>query len=250
MSPVLPPLVKSFKKGTQAVLDVLFPRNCLACNGLVSEGLYRYLCPTCARRIEIIQPPCCESCGINFEGDVQGTRLCPHCYELTPAFSCGRTGFRLSGVGRQLIHTLKYKQGSYLLPDIQRLVCTPLGYLEFLEGAILVPVPLHPRKERERGFNQSQLIAEWIGRSCQGVSISNCLSRKRDTPSQTKLSRQKRQANVRGAFMLKKGASIDTKSRYVVVDDVFTTGATLNECCKVLRSQGALRVDVLTLGHG
>lgn len=244
------PLAKLLKAGAQDVLDILFPRNCLGCAGLVPNGLYRHICSSCAQTIEIIQPPCCESCGINFEGDVRGPRLCPDCRDLGPAFSYGRTGFRLTGIGRKLIHTLKYNQGHHLLPDIQKLICLPLGYLEFLRGAILVPVPLHPRKERERGFNQSELFAQWVKSCYQYCNINKCLVRIKDTSSQTQLTREERQRNVRGAFALKKGFSIDPKMHYVIVDDVFTTGATLNACCKVLRAEGALRVDILTLAHG
>jgi competence protein ComFC len=119
-----------------------------------------------------------------------------------------------------------------------------------LEEAVLVPVPLHPRKERERGYNQSALIAESIAGRFEGVRLEALLERVIDTRSQTQFNRQERYRNLRNAFSLVKKRAIDPSQRYIIVDDVFTTGSTLNACAATLRKAGAKRVDVLTLGHG
>ena len=121
---------------------------------------------------------------------------------------------------------------------------------EFLAGAVLVPVPLHPLRKWKRTFNQCELIAGELAQRVPNCRMQVLLQRKRWTGSQTRLSRQQRRRNMRDAFALKRGARVDPSLRYVVVDDVFTTGATLNACCATLRNCGVANLDILALGHG
>jgi competence protein ComFC len=120
----------------------------------------------------------------------------------------------------------------------------------FLRGAVLVPVPLHPRKLRERGYNQSQYLAESFGKEVSGRGVANLLIRKRDTLSQTGFDLKARKENLKNAFALAPKMSIDSSLRYILVDDVFTTGSTLNSCASVLRKAGVVYLDVATLAHG
>jgi ComF family protein len=146
---------------------------------------------------------------------------------------------------------LKYHRGLYVLRDIEVLVREASHVLEWLEGAVLVPVPMHPRKRRERGYNQTELIAKVIARACLGgVRIERLLRRVQDGLSQTTFDRKARLENLRHAFEVHPSAKIDAKFRYVLLDDVFTTGSTLNRCAAALRKAGAGRIDVLTYGHG
>jgi ComF family protein len=120
-----------------------------------------------------------------------------------------------------------------------------------IAGAVLVPVPLHPRRRRERGFNQGELIAREAARACGGRErVEPLLRRIVDTPSQTGLGRRGRLANPKNAFALARGPVFNPGLRYILVDDVFTTGSTLNGCARALRRAGCLDVDVLTFGHG
>jgi len=116
---------------------------------------------------------------------------------------------------------------------------------------VLVPVPLHPRKLHERHYNQSRLLAECaVAAVGGGARVEELLCRVVDTASQTHFDRAARQENLKNAFALAKGATINPAQRYVLVDDVFTTGSTLNACATVLRRGGALNLDVVTFGHG
>ncbi len=151
---------------------------------------------------------------------------------------------------RDLIYALKYCNGLWAIGDLGRVAEYAEGLGDYLEEAVLVPVPLHPRKERERGYNQSALIAESIAGRFEGVRLEALLERVIDTRSQTQFNRQERYRNLRNAFSLVKKRAIDPSQRYIIVDDVFTTGSTLNACAATLRKAGAKRVDVLTLGHG
>jgi ComF family protein len=149
------------------------------------------------------------------------------------------------------VHALKYRQGLHVLEDIAAVVAAVPGCADHLRGAVLVPVPLHPRKLRERTYNQSLLLAETFARvtgTAAGVAL--LLRRTVDTDSQTHYDRKARQQNLKNAFALVRGAAINAADRYVLIDDVFTTGSTLNACAKVLRRAGGVNVDVLTFGHG
>lgn len=234
----------------KAVLDLVFPRQCVCCNGLVYNETMEYLCTECFRRIFWIKPPGCQTCGSPFYGIVEGKHCCQHCQELEPAFESGHSIFFSKGLGRKFIHAFKYHHGLYLLKDIQRLLEKQNDLQGFFKGAVLVPVPLHPRKKRERGFNQSLLLARCLSAVYSDLTIQEILLRVVDTPSQTGLSRTRRQRNLSKAFILKKETILQQHKKYIVVDDVFTTGATLNACCRVLRQAGLRNLHVFTLCHG
>jgi ComF family protein len=137
-----------------------------------------------------------------------------------------------------------------VLRDIETMVERTPGYRRYFEGATLVPVPLHAIKLRERGFNQSERIAKLIARRTDAEGVASLLERTVFTQTQTRLSRNARDANVKNAFALAPDAVVIPDHRYILIDDVFTTGSTLNACAAVLREAGATRLKVATLGHG
>jgi len=243
----LPPLVRSLARGG---LDLIFPRCCVHCQRPADAGAFAFFCRACARALHIVQPPACQTCGHPFFGRLDGARSCPHCEALAPVFSRGKTLFLARGPGLALLHELKYRAGFYVLGDIDRMIAETPHYRSFLAGATLVPVPLHPTRLRERGFNQSERIARQLARSGDAEGVRPLLRRRMHTASQTRLDRRARHRNVKNAFALDSNAVIHPTQHYIVVDDVFTTGSTLNACCQVLRNAGAENLDVVTLGHG
>ena len=177
--------------------------------------------------------------------------MCPHCEGLAPAFREGRTAVLSKGPARALVHELKYHRGLFVLADMEEVFRRSPHVLELARGAVLVPVPLHPRKERERGFNQSRLLGDTLARAAGGgTRVESLLRRAVDTVSQTHQDRRQRQANLKNAFALAPGAALNPGQHHVLVDDVFTTGSTLNSCAFVLRRAGCLNLDVVTFGHG
>lgn len=235
----------------QAAGDVVFPRNCVHCGRPAEGGALRHLCGDCERTVHVVVPPHCTTCGHPFYGEMEANRLCPHCDAPAPEFGEGKTAILLQGAGRALIHALKYDHGLHVLEDIEALMRRTPGYASYVRGAVLVPVPLHPRKLRERGYDQAQLLAGCALRACDGEAhIEQLLVRVVDTPTQTRYDRATRRQNLKNAFALAGGATITPAQRYVLIDDVFTTGSTLNACAAVLRRAGALSVDVVTFGHG
>ncbi|MFI5358016.1 MAG: double zinc ribbon domain-containing protein [Opitutales bacterium] len=230
---------------------VVFPPVCVHCRALVEASPFRHLCAACARRIDYVQAPHCTTCGHPFYGEVEGARLCPHCEGLAPAYREGRTAVLLKGPARALVHELKYHRGLHVLADIETIFRRAADLAAWARDAVLVPVPLHPRKERERGFNQSRLLADTLARAAGGETrVAELLRRMVDTVSQTHHDRKTRRANLKNAFALTRGAGITPGQHYLLIDDVFTTGSTLNSCAFALRRAGALNLDVITFGHG
>ncbi|WP_231865775.1 ComF family protein [Cephaloticoccus primus] len=145
------------------------------------------------------------------------------------------------------------------MEDVQTLFSRSPALAEWLNNAVLVPVPLHPSRRRKRDYNQSELLAQAISRAvssksqvraASNIKIASLLRRIQNTRSQTRYDKRARLENLKNAFALAKCARVDPEQRYVLVDDVFTTGATLNSCARVLRRAGCQHIDVLAFGHG
>jgi competence protein ComFC len=239
------------QRGLRGLAEAVFPRACVACGGLVEEGELRHICARCAPQLHLVQPPHCSTCGHPFFGEMEDNRLCEHCAALVPEFGEGRTAILLKGPGRALVHTLKYHDGQHVLEDIVVLMRRAPGLVEHMRGKVVVPVPLHPRKLRERGYNQARLLAECAVAACDGsATINELLVRRVDTESQTHFDRATRQQNLKNAFALASRVVINPTFHYLLIDDVFTTGSTLNACAAVLRDAGAVNLDVVTFGHG
>ena len=244
--------------------DALFPPMCVHCRGLIETAGedaagFRHLCARCAAQLDFVRPPHCSTCGHPFYGAVEGERMCPHCEGLEPAFREGRTAVLFRGPVRSLVIELKYHHGLHVLADMEEILRRAPHVLAWVRGAVLVPVPLHPRKERERGYNQAALLAAALARVASStgssqagdsVRVEPLLRRTTDTATQTAFDRRTRMANLKNAFALARGAALIPDQHYILVDDVFTTGSTLNSCARTLRRAGALNLDVVTLGHG
>jgi len=225
-------------------------------NEIFEQLLAPYLCSPCISDFFAIESPLCPGCGVMFAGRTGGDHLCGDCIKRQNKFTRARSTGAYNGILLSLVHRLKYHGRSEL--------ARPLGELLFhtytrhwKDGGIdlIIPVPLHPRKLRRRGFNQSYLLVAKWPRYFSGengghrVEIKvDLLRRVRWTAPQTGLGRRERQNNIKGAFSLPDGVPVGNRS-VLLVDDVYTTGATVTECARVLLTGGADRVDVLTLAR-
>ncbi|MDR2862999.1 MAG: ComF family protein [Puniceicoccales bacterium] len=243
-------LVPVFRRGAFRMLDLLFPRDCPISGEPVDNVPWLHLTNTGLDSLHRVSAPHCETCGAPFFGVLAGPQTCPHCCDLSPVFDRGKTAVVAKGAGRRLVHVLKYRQGTWLARDMARIILTTPGYADFLDGAVLVPVPLHPHKLHFRGYNQAELLVDALAALSPSLRVARLLARIRDTATQTRLGREDRAHNMENAFALRPGAVVDPEARYIVFDDVFTTGATLNACCAVLAREGATRLDVGTFAHG
>jgi len=244
---------RTLRTAGAGLANVVFPPTCIVCSGLVERsGLaLAHVCSDCAATIDYVEQPHCPTCGHPFFGEMAGERSCPHCEGLDPEFDAGKTATLFRGPVRALVIDLKYHRGLHVLRDIEAIIERHAGFRSWIRGAVLVPVPLHPRKLRERGYNQAQLVAETFARAAgEGTTVATLLRRVVDTETQTAFDRKTRIANLKNAFALAPGAALNPALSYVLVDDVFTTGSTLNRCAHVLRAGGALNLRVATLAHG
>jgi len=263
--------------------EALFPARCLACgvifrplNGSVHEMTVKtavipdfvqaptfeklmipFLCGTCMAGYLPVQSPLCPVCGMMFNGQVGEDHPCEDCIRKPRRFRMARSSGIYDASLRTVIHRLKYGEKIQLAGPLGRFLLTTFFRFWAKDSIdMVVPVPLHIKRFRERGFNQAYLlIREWAGlleksadRFAEIRITHRALERHRRTQPQTGLGRMRRIENIKHAFRLTGAVSV-TSQRVLLVDDVFTTGATVEECTRVLLEGGARRVDVLTLAR-
>lgn len=226
-----------------ALAGVVFPTPCVSCGSLVRPG-DPPLCAACWASIRGPLAPLC-ACGASVpEADAEDAR-CGRCRRGLSAISAGASLGPYSGALRDCVVALKYQGRHRAAARLALRMVEEARCRSVLSGAdCLVPVPLHPARERERGFNQSALLADALGR-LGAVPRRPALVRTRRTRSQTDLSARERRLNVRDAFAPARGHEV-RGAVVVLVDDVTTTGATIRECATVLRGMGALDVRSIT----
>jgi ComF family protein len=243
-----------WRRLADAVLDLLYAPCCETCGSPLRGN--RWLCDDCGAALPRLEPPFCQRCAEPIHGVVEGPVACPNCHQLDFAFQFARPAMRNHPETRQLVHALKYERRIHLGGELGRLAAgafaDPRLAAALDERWPLVPVPLHPSRRRQRRFNQAGEIARAIARQLD-LPLVCALRRVRNTDTQTRLSRAQRLANLRGAFrvglagrrMLRRGPA-----GVVLVDDVFTTGATTHECARTLRRAGTEKVVVVTVMRG
>jgi ComF family protein len=234
-----------------AALDLLFPAVCPVCEQALGRDRRDPLCGACWNALPRIAPPWCDRCGLPFPGlapvgDGGSAGQCQHCRTSEPAWDWARAAGVYDGALRDAIHAFKFGRTRTMARPLAHLVAEQL--LPALPTGIdaLVPVPLAHARQRERGFNQAELLAERLAQPIGAPVQRSWLYRTRTTAPQTDLTAAERRANVRGAFAAHRRVRA---GHAVVVDDVFTTGATVAECARALRAAGVSRVGVLAVAR-
>ncbi len=232
----------------EPLLSLVYPPHCANCGGDVACG--EHLCEPCRNRARRIVPPFCSTCSQPFDGAIDGTFICANCEQRNLHFDCAVAAFRSRGVVREFIHRFKYQRQFHLRHPLVDWLAAGLDDPRMKSQPIdaFVPVPLHPARQREREFNQAGVIASLVGRRI-GIPVADCLRRIRYTTTQTRFDRIERMENLRNAFELRHSADVRNK-HLVLVDDVLTTGATVDECARVLRKAGTASIRVITVARG
>lgn len=230
----------------RSAIEVTLPSHCVACETQTRRGAV--FCGPCRKNLPRIRGARCEVCSEPFPAADQGL-ICTNCRGRSFYFVATIASYRANGEIRELIHRFKYNRELHLIRSLGLLLRRNLldHRLRDVPLAGLVPVPLHALREREREFNQSRLLAEELSKYSQ-VPVWDDLRRIRVTETQTHFDRRERMQNLRGAFVLRRMDRIAGQN-LALIDDVFTTGSTLNECARVLLEAGARAVWALTVAR-
>jgi competence protein ComFC len=228
----------------RALASLLYPPVCAGCSTDVEPS--EYLCAECESKIVRIVPPFCAKCSEPFAGAITNPFDCANCAHREIYFDAAVSAFRSRGIVRRIILDFKYGRQIHLRHLVSSWLSAVLDddRLRGREFDLIIPVPLHPARRRERGFNQAELLAETLSKR---MSIPSRLSleRIRYTTTQTAFDRTERMENLRDAFRLRKNEEVQ-QLRVLLIDDVLTTGSTLSECARVLKTGGAASVYAAT----
>ena len=243
-------ILESARDWVNAALALVYPEVCQLCGTARATAAESFICGDCRQEVCWIEPPYCSRCGLPVEGAITQSFECSNCRAADWQFLSARSAVIAQGKTLDIIHRYKYQRALWFEPFLANLLIQRSGP-ELLDQHWdwLVPVPLHPTKQREREFNQAERLANCLSRATQIPLNPSLLARVLPTQSQTLLSREERQANVRKAFVYKRRQPLRGE-RIVLIDDVFTTGATTGACARVLRRAGAGAVCVWTVARG
>lgn len=248
MAHSLAPLRPVFRE----ILDAVFPPRCAGC-GNWNKTLF---CPKCQNQLIRIEPPFCLSCGAPFDPEAKSADECADCrknrYHNAPPFHVARSALAFDGPIRSAIHRFKYREKIAHTAPLAEFLAELLerdATLRTWKADFLAPVPLHRLRKWRRGYNQSELLARELSQLVP-IPTALILKRIRPTPPQVRLNAERRKIDVKDAF------AIDPKTRVAIaganillVDDVYTTGATLRECAKTLKNAGAGEIGAITLAR-
>ena len=227
-----------------AIVSLLYPAVCAGCGEDVDS--HEQICVGCDSKLPRIVPPFCAKCSEPFPGAIANPFDCANCAHRELHFDAAVSAFRSRGIVRKVILDFKYGHQTHLRHLVASWLFAAMDdqRIRSRQFDLIVPVPLHPTRQRERGFNQAALLAESLSRR---MSIQACqiLVRVRYTTTQTAFDRSERMENLRGAFRLRKNANVQ-QLRVLLIDDVLTTGSTLSECARVLKNAGAVSVHAAT----
>lgn len=231
----------------QLAMNFLFPPRCMACG--VDVDAHPSFCRDCFQQIRLISDPCCSLCGLPFEYDLGQGALCGMCMHDAPPYDMARAAMHYDDLSRNLITRLKYGDRSEAVAAHARQLLRA-GHGLLSQADVIIPVPLHVRRLMQRRFNQSAMLAHALGDISDHPVWPDALIRIRYTKPQAGLLRRERLRNVTGAFRANHRYASQLRGRRVLlVDDVMTTGATINACSDTLRAAGAVHIGVLTLAR-
>ncbi|MHB8092164.1 MAG: ComF family protein [Syntrophales bacterium] len=228
------------------IADIIFPPCCVVCGELLQRHSSLSLCENCLKGISFIVSPLCPRCGIPFPAEEGGDHLCGQCLMEEKPYALARSVGRYEGTILTAIHKFKYHGKTGIGKALGNIMADfASGIWEMGTFDLIIPVPLHIKRLRERGFNQAVILARALSNRFHVPLDFSSLKRVRFTPPQVGMGRKERSVNVQGAFSIKNPVNI-AGEKILLIDDVYTTGSTLAECSRVLLDANAEAVAILT----
>lgn len=230
----------------ELTLDLIYPPKCMVCNKIIALNKARWLCDNCKNLLEYTKEPKCIKCSRPVQKEKS---FCTQCANKDFSFCKNFSVYEYYGVLQSIIYKFKYGNNPNLGKGLAKLMVENLGLEFFKDFDFLVPVPLHKRKLRKRGFNQAGVLCKEISKLTGVKSLDKLLIRKKNTKSLSRLSPRERVNNLKGAFHINqkyKNNNIESRS-FLIIDDIYTTGSTMNFCSKILVENGAKNVCGLTI---
>lgn len=239
-----------WKAGWESMLGLFYPDVCQLCQAEPATVREGYVGSRCRQAVRWVRPPFCDRCGLPFPGNLTTHFECSNCQSLDLHFRFARAAVIANPTVREVIHRYKYQRHLWFEPFLVELLTREAApVLNRADWDFIVPVPLFPLKEREREFNQAERIAQGLSRATGIPVAKRALIRTTATETQTHLNRAKRAENMHRAFAVARREMVQNR-RLVLLDDVFTTGATTNDCARALKAAGAGEVCVWTVARG
>ena len=244
LKPITFQLPSVLREMFETAIVFLYPAKCRVCEDFLGVTSMPYICANCWQDIQFLEPPWCDICGAP---DING--LCDACATSPPRYGQLRSIALYQTTLQQAIHLFKFEKkkgfARHLIQLINAHIPADCGIATY---DFILPIPIHKKRLRERGFNQATLLADGIAKAGRVRVLTNTLVRKRHTVAQSSLDREARQQNIVGAFEVLEPSMIRGK-RLLVIDDVFTTGATIREAVSELWTADPTEIDVLTLAR-
>lgn len=232
----------------EKILNFIFPPRCMVCDNITEFNNTTHVCAECYARLKSINLPVCNYCGKELEDP--GRACCYECAVQDNYYDIAICACEYCGIIKVILQKLKFDNRVELCPLISEILVKKIkqktGILKF---DIIISVPLHPNRMKQRGYNQSQLIAQYVANALKVDYELNVIEKIRDIPRQSELCRADRILNVKGAFRVTMSEKVAGKN-ILLIDDILTTGSTLRECSKELKKSGAKSITVATVATG
>ena len=232
---------KFLNKTLETLIELVYPNQCIVCRQVIEFKTNKWRCPSCIGEMKPISGKTCDICGVPISVD----GICSNCSYRKPYYKKAYCAYEYKGSVKEAIHNIKFRdrpQNIRYFADKVFEYAVQNGF----EGAdIITFVPMHPQKQRERGYNQSAILAKYLAKYKTG-RYEKLLKKIKNTPNQHDLKREERLKNLKDSFVVADENKVKGK-KILLVDDIYTTGATVNECAKVLMKAGAKSVEVVCI---
>jgi competence protein ComFC len=233
--------------------SAIYPNVCQFCSQQRATAAESYICADCRNHpeaVSLMNEPMCDKCGLGYDGAITNKFVCANCKDMDLQFFQARAAAEFAGLVKEVIHRFKYQRNEWFEPYLaELLIASAAADIKTAAMNLIVPIPLHRRKEHERGFNQSERLARRLSEATK-IPFAMPLRRVKRTENQALLDRAGRINNVKNAFAYAAEGPLPPGSRVLLVDDVLTTGSTASACAEELLKNGAAEVRVWTVARG